>query len=400
MKKAYYRVRQAVMNIVIRILLKKNQKVISGEGSLVRVAGSLKKNGKKSVLVVTIPEFITWGTLDEFFKALEDNGVKLNLYAEVSSEPTVELVEKGVKLYREGKCDAIVAIGGGSVLDCAKAIGARITRPDKTIRDLRGTLKIRKKLPEFYAAPTTAGTGSETTAVFVITDTIDGTHYKYSVNDFCLVPEYAVLDPMLTRGLPPKVTAYTGMDALTHAVESYTNKWPSKYVKEKAITATKLIFENIYEAYEHGDNLKARENMLMGSYCAGVAFTTNFVGYVHAIAHGIGGLYGIPHGEANAIVLPYVLEAFGSSVYKSLGELGREVGIDGESDREIAGKFIEAIKDFNSRMGIASRVEALREEDFEELIKRAIKEANPLYPTPEIWGHDEFEKVLKALCNE
>ena len=258
-------------------------------------------------------------------------------------------------------------------------------------------LKINKTLPPFYAVPTTAGTGSEVTVASVVTDTIDGVHYKYAVSDPCLVPKCAVLDANLTTSLPPEITAATGMDALTHAVEAYTNRFASKFVQKNALDAVKMIYENLPIVYSDGKNVKARENMLLASYYAGVAFTNNFVGYVHAVAHALGALYGIAHGKANAIVLPYVMEQFGKPAQKKLSELAIAAGIPGETDGERAKNFIESIRKMNRDMNIPDKVEQLKESDFETIISRAMLEANPAYPVPTIWGKKDFEILLEKL---
>lgn len=393
--KVWYRIRQFFMSLAIRVLSREPE-VIKGSKSLEKIADSLAENKKKSVFIVTAPVFIEWGSLNGLLENLDKNGIKNVVFGEVATEPTVELVMKAYEIYKREGLEAIVAVGGGSVIDCAKAVGA-ISVTGKSIQKMRGVLKIRKTLPLFYAVPTTAGTGSETTAAAVISDTIDGTHYKYTLNDFCLTPKYAVLDPDLTLTVPAKITAATGLDALTHAVEAYTNRFASKLVKEKATDAISLIYKNLYTAYEEGSNIEARGNMLVGSFEAGVAFTRNFVGYVHAVAHAVGGLYGIAHGEANAIILPYVMEQFGEASYKELAELADYAGVSGKDTREKAVNFVESIKELNKKMNIPTVIAPLKKEDYEEIIKRALKEANPLYPCPVIWGHDDFVTLLNKL---
>jgi len=206
-----------------------------------------------------------------------------------------------------------------------------------------------------------------------------------------------VLDPELTCGLPPAITAVTGMDALTHAVEAYTNRFCSPKARKQALDAVKLIYENLLTAYENGSNLVARENMLLASYYAGMAINNNFIGYVHAIAHGIGGLYGVTHGKANAVIMPYVLEAFGKAAEPKLAKLAELVGLQGASEEEKAKAFIASIKELNAKMAIPDKIEELRERDFEVLVNRAVKEGNPTYPVPVIWEKKEFEEVLKWL---
>ncbi|MDD4200554.1 MAG: iron-containing alcohol dehydrogenase [Eubacteriales bacterium] len=386
-------------------MISREPELIKGCGSLLEIPGMLAAAGHSRVLVVTTQGFLRRGSLEPFFLALKDAGVRANIFSEVVPDPTIECVEKAVTAYVMENCQAVVAIGGGSVMDCAKAAAARVVQPDKQIREMKGLLKIHTKLPDLYGVPTTAGTGSEATAASVVTDTVNGRHYKYSLNDTCLIPKYAVLDPMLLLDLPPGITAETGMDALTHAVEAYTNKYPSKLVKNMAMDSVKLIYDNLPKAFKDGKNIEAREKMLLASYEAGVAFTNNYVGYVHAVAHGIGALYGMTHGKANAIILPYVMEQYGKSVEKTLAGLAVVAGIgtgtaDGvahNTDAKLAAAFIESIRMMNASFGIPEKIEELKEEDFELLIDRAISEANFTYPVPEIWGRANFRKLLYKL---
>lgn len=354
------------------------------------------------------------------------------LYTEVSPDPTVAEVEAAAECFFVSGCEAILAIGGGSVMDCAKVAGARTVRRDLPVRKMSGMLKIHKKLPLLLAVPTTAGTGSEVTLAAVITD--ETCHYKHAIMDYCLIPRYAFLDPGLSGSLPPDMTAYSGMDALTHAVEAYCNRFCSPKMKVHAKKAVRLIGANLLTAYREPANKAARMNMLTGSYEAGIAFTNAYVGYVHAIAHGIGGLYHVPHGEANAILLPKVLAAYGSAVYEPLARLERKVraawgkperevrmsgaeperevrmsgagmerkvcasgaedGNSKETDAVLAEAFIERIRRMNRSMGIPEQLAMLRKEDVPELAARALKEGNPNYPVPVIWEEEQMRAFL------
>jgi len=391
----YYRARQFCFSAFMYAAPLRDAKVISGAGSIYKIPELVKQEGAKKVLVVTTPGFIRRGSLVSFFESLTKAGLSYAVFSEVQPDPTTDCIEEAVALYRQEKCEVIVAIGGGSVIDCAKALGARVARPKKTIPQMAGLLKVLKRIPNIYAVPTTAGTGSEATAGAVITNASD--HYKFTVLDLCLVPRYAILDPELTVGLPASITAVTGMDALTHAVEAYTNRFCSPAAKKHAFRAVKLIYENLLTAYEDGSNIKARENMLLASYYAGMAINSNFIGYVHAIAHGVGGLYGVTHGMANAIIMPYVLEAFGAAASKKLANLAELVGISSGTEQEKAKAFIASIREMNQKMNIPNKVAELQEKDFKTLTSRAVKEGNPTYPVPVIWEEKEFEEVLKWL---
>lgn len=251
------------------------------------------------------------------------------------------------------------------------------------------------KLPPFFAVPTTAGTGSETTVAAVVSNT--QTHEKYAINDPCLRPKFAVLDPELTTGLPQKITSTTGLDALTHAVEAYIGKSNVPSTRDYAEKATKLIFENLETCYNDGKNVEARGQMLLASFYAGMAFTRAYVGYVHAIAHNLGGMYGIPHGLANAVILPHMLDEYGSAIYPQLAKLADIVGIQGQTVEEKAKGFIAEIKAMNERMAIPTGFEQIKDEDIPTIVERAMKEAHPLYPTPVIFDADRLTQIVKKL---
>ena len=373
---------------------------LSGDKSLNLVPDMLYVSGKKNVLIVTTAGTVKRGTLRTFCDNLAGKNIRYDIFSDVSPDPTVECAKACLKAYKDANAQAVIAIGGGSVMDCAKVAMALLVNPGKEVCKLKGLLKVRHRIPDLYAVPTTAGTGSETTAAAVITDTVNGLHIKYAVTDFKLIPRYAILDPSLTVGLPPSITAATGMDALTHAVEAYTNCFASDYVKTRATDAVKLIYQNLPDCYAGKADLKARENMLVASFLAGQAFTLNFVGYVHAIAHAVGALYGIPHGEANAIILPYVLEQFGAPVYAKLARLYEAAGLATATDNTDAGKaaaFIASIRKLNANMGISDKFEVLNPDDFELIADRALAEAVPAYPTPVIWTRHDFIKLLEKL---
>ena len=395
----FYRIRQFVFSRVLRLTERHVPQRIVGAGARFRLPELLKQAGLERILFVTTAGFIRRGTLDSLLKTLQEQGLTVALFDDVTPDPTVECVEQGTVQYREHACQAIVAVGGGSVMDCAKAIGARIARPRRPVRRMRGMLKVRRRIPPLYAVPTTAGTGSEVTAAAVITDTIQGTHYKDAVNDFCLIPKTAILDAELTLGLPPQLTAATGMDALTHAVEAYTNRFASRFVKQHAEMAVRMIFEALPKACRCGAEIEARETMLMASCYAGLAFTNNFVGYVHALAHAIGALYGVPHGQANAVLLVPVLREYGSSVQKPLAALAACIGVEAEP-AEAARIMLERIEALREEVGMPSRFPQLAAADYPEIIRRAMREANPDYPVPAIWRAEAFERVLRAVTEE
>lgn len=351
----------------------------------------LKKLGVTSLLLVTDKGLRGAGLTTPLEAMLKQSGISCSVYDNTRANPTTLNVEEAVLMYRENGCQAMIAFGGGSSMDCAKAVGARIAYPNKTLRQLGGTLHIFRKIPPLVAIPTTAGTGSEVTVTAVITDTV--TNHKYTMNSFPLIPRYAVLDPAVTCTLPPSLTATTGMDALTHAVEAYIGRSTTKETRRLALTATGLVFRNVEKACRDGNDHTARSNMLRASYLAGEAFTKSYVGYVHAVAHSLGGQYNIPHGLANAVLLPIVLEHYGKTVYKKLHELGVAAGVTTENvSHETGAKdFIRAIRALNRRMNIPEALSGIREEDIPMMARHADREANPLYPVPMLMDRKELE---------
>ena len=335
--------------------------------------------------------------LDNLLEALDAAQIQYALYDGVAPNPTDVQVEEGVALYRKHRCQAMIAFGGGSAMDCAKVIGARIVRPHKSVRRMQGLLRVLHPIPTVYAVPTTAGTGSETTIAAVITEY--KTHHKASITDLSLMPKYAVLDPELTVGLPPHVTATTGMDALCHAVEAYTNNtYNTKLERELCRKAVKLIYDNLYQVYQDGSNLQARQNMQRAAFYAGRAFTRGSVGYVHAIGHTLSGLYGTPHGLAMATLLPLVMRQFGLAAEEKLAELCDVCGIAVEENTTAAKAeaFLCWIEDMKEKMNIP-RYPDIKAGDIDQIVDWAYKEGNPLYPVPVVWSKDEFKRFILSL---
>ena len=388
-EKIYCRMFQTGFRIAIPVLPYRNPEVLASEQEITNVL--LQKN-IFSVLVVTDESLHRLGLLEPLKEALDKAGVKYTVYDKTVANPTVANVEEARVLYLENRCEALIGFGGGSPMDCAKAVGARIAKPKQSIAKMKGILRIHKRLPLFIAVPTTAGTGSETTLAAVITD--DETRHKFPINDFSLIPQYAALMPEVTKGLPPFITATTGMDALTHAVEAYIGRSTTKETREYALEATRLIFGNIEKVYNNGTDMEARKNMLYASFLAGKAFSKSYVGYCHAVAHSLGGKYNTPHGLANAVLLPYVLEAYDKTVYRKLKQLAVAAGLVKEEaeDADAAKLFIGKIRALNKTMGIPSKLSGICKEDIPELAAHAAKEGNPLYPVPKLMDAKELER--------
>lgn len=395
-EKMYCRVFQFCFRAVLPLLPYRDPMVLASEEDIVTV---LKKKGCSTVLIVTDESLHGLGLLEKLKTALDLAELAYVVYDKTVANPTVANVEEARKMYIEKGCNAVIGFGGGSPMDCAKAVGARIAKPKKSIPKMKGVLKVRKRLPLFIAVPTTAGTGSETTLAAVITD--GETRHKFPINDFSLIPQYAALMPEVTRGLPPFMTATTGMDALTHAVEAYIGRSTTRETRKYALEATRLIFENIEKVYINGNDIEARKNMLYASFLAGKAFSKSYVGYCHAIAHSIGGNYNTPHGLANAVLLPWVLEAYESSIYRKLKNLAMAGGLveANVSDEDAAKCFIEKVRVLNKRMGIPEKLPEIMKEDIPKLAVHAAREGNPLYPVPRLMNAEELEKIYQKISN-
>ena len=397
LKKCWYRIYQKVLFLAMCFMNWKEPELLEGEGAVLKLPKFIKDKGINKVLVVTDKGLMNLHILDPLFEELKAQGMEYVVYDGVQPNPTIPSIEECKDVYIKNNCQGIIAFGGGSPMDCAKAAGARVVKPKQSVRKMRGYLKVGKKLPPFFAVPTTAGTGSETTLAAVVSD--PETHEKNVIADMPLRPKYAVLDPALTIGLPPHITSTTGMDAYTHAIESYIGKSNVKSTIRYAEEAAKIIHENLEKAYFDGKDMEARKNMLKGSYLAGAAFTRAFVGYVHAIAHNLGGLYNTPHGLANAVILPYVLEWYGKAAYPKLAKLADIVGItkEGMTVEEKGKAFIEDIRRMNKVMNIPEKFDFIKEEDIPTLVSRALKEGNPGYPVPKIIDAKEMEKIIRSI---
>ena len=395
----FCRVFQFIFNLAARVLPWRKAVPVEGPGSIEKIPEILRE------LKVTKPLLVTGGTSVKKLSVrvteiLAKAGIPYSVFSAVEANPSVNTVDSIQRLYFEEACDGFIAMGGGSPMDAAKAAAARAARPEKSVNRLGGLLKVMKKIPPFIAIPTTAGTGSETTIAALITDT--ETHHKYAIMDLNLIPRYAILDPELTTSLPPAITAATGMDALTHAVEAYLCwTYNTRESKQFALDAVKIIFENLEKAYADGNSIEARQAMLLASYKAGFAFTRAGVGNVHAIAHTLGGLYNVAHGLANAVILPKVLDDYGKPAYKKLARLAHAAGLlaetDAKTNAEKARIFIDAIYAMNKRMGIPCAFDCIKSEDIPQMIKWASRESNPIYPVPVIYGKKRFRKIIESL---
>lgn len=393
-KKAYYRTYQGIMKLLIPFMPYREPQILSSTDDIPHVL--IEKN-VNNVILVTDAGLTKLGLYNDLVNTLKSNNIECIVFDKTVPNPTISNIEDALTEYKKNHCEAIIAFGGGSPMDCAKALGARVACPKKSVQKMKGLLKVKKELPLLIAVPTTAGTGSETTVAAVITD--EKTHYKYAINDFCLIPKYAVLDARLTIGLPKGVTSTTGLDALTHAIEAYIGRSSTKKTRKLSLEAIKTIFENIKEVYDNPSNITAREKMLNASYKAGVAFTISYVGYVHAIAHSLGGKYGIAHGLANAIILPYVLQFYGKSIYKKSKRICVYCNLAKNTDSEefCFNKLIATILSYNEYMNIPNHIPEINSDDIPTLVNNAIKEANPLYPVPRLADKQQLSSLYYKI---
>ena len=387
---------QTVLCLAMPVLPYRDPKILR---SAAEVPAELQSRGVERVLLVTDGGLYALGKTEPLERCLEEAGITCAVYHDTVANPTVHNVEEARALYLDHDCQALIGFGGGSAIDCAKAVGARIARPGKPVSRMRGILRVLRPIPPLVAIPTTSGTGSEVTLATVITDSDRG--HKFPINDFALIPRVAVLDVENTRTLPPAMTASTGMDALTHAVEAYIGRSTTAATRADALEATRLIFANLERAYQNGDDLDARENMLTAAFLAGRAFSKSYVGYIHAVAHSLGGRYNIPHGLANAVLLPVVLEAYGPCIHEKLHQLAVAAGLSqpGEARAESAGKFIAAVRGLNRRMGIPETLEGIQEADIPLLARHAAQEANPLYPVPVLMDAGALEQFYYKVAD-
>lgn len=393
----YCRAFQLVFRAALPILPYRQPTPLS---SLQDIASLLRQNEIRSILLIADAGVRRLGLTAALEEALLREHIVFSVYEQSTPNPTIDDVEQARAQYLLTNAKAIVTIGGGSAMDCAKVVGARIARPKLPVKKMRGLLRILRRTPLLIAVPTTAGTGSETTLAAVITDA--ETHHKYPINDFALIPDYAVLDESLTLGLPPQITAATGMDALTHAIEAYIGRSTTPFTRTMAQEAVRLIIKYLRTACKDGGNMHARKQMLRASYCAGIAFSRSYVGYVHGIAHSLGGQYGMAHGLTNAIILPHMLRLYGPAITHKLASLAREAGLAPRdaNNSEAVNRLIEWIEETNRDFGIPAGIPQICEEDIPRMARLAARECNPLYPVPVLMNRKELEAVYRQLMHK
>lgn len=394
----FYRFLKMFMKPVSRVIAVPRPILFVGPDSALRLCDLIASSGYRRVLIATDSILAGLGLIEPLRGRMIAHGVDVVVFDGIIPDPTDDVLERGNAAVRAHGSDAILAVGGGSSIDAAKVIAAMATT-GKSPRKLVGMLKVSKPPLPLYAIPTTAGTGSEVTVAAVVTDPVK--HEKAAVIDPKLVPLAAALDPVMMKGMPKPITAATGMDALTHAIEAYINRWPHPETPALCVSAVQLIFANLPRAYENGDDLEAREAMALASLYAGLAFTKAYVGYVHAFSHKLGGTYGVPHGLCNAIVLPFVLDFVQDSDYarSRLAELALAIGAgaEGESPEVLAQRFVDRVRALNVMLGVPKEIAALQASDLNEVARAAMIEASRDYPVPKSMTLGEAEAVLRKM---
>ena len=394
-----YRLKQIILKLLLIMVPFPKPIQFLGSGSSLEMCKAIQQMGIKKVLIVTDAMLTKLGVFDPVKQKLEELGIEYLVYDGVEPNPSIQQIEAGLDMYKSNQCDGLLAIGGGSSLDAAKVIAARATHPKKTIRKMDGLFKLRGGIDPLFVIPTTAGTGSEVTIAAVVSD--PDNKRKFAIMDPKLMPEMCALDGTLQTGLPPHITAATGMDAMTHAVEAFISRNALPYTDRQALAAVKLIVENLPKVMADGNDLEARSNMAIASFYAGLAFTAAGVGYVHAIAHNFGAYYHTPHGLANAIVLPYVLDFSKPACTDRLAILARTAGLDtgGLSDEQLADEFIAHIRKMCSDFDIPNKLDALKQEDIPGIAKAACKEAHWTYAVPRYMPKKDMQQFLGQILS-
>ena len=370
LKKIYCRIFQKCFHVAIPLLPYREPELIRGFAG---VPGVLAEKKISRVMLVTDPGVYGLGLTEPLEDLLKAAGIFVSVYKDTVANPTSANVEEARRQYLQDQCQGLIAFGGGSSMDCAKGIGARLARPGKSLARMEGILKVMRRLPLLIAIPTTAGTGSETTLAAVITDA--DTHHKYAINDFFLIPDYAVLEPEITAGLPPQLTATTGMDALTHAIEAYVSTLNCPFTDPLALQAIEMVLDYLPASYNL--NMEAREQMHYAQCLAGMAFSNALLGIVHSMAHKTGAAFStghIPHGCANAIYLPYVIKynAKDKVAASRYAEIARRMGLPGTSEKALINSLCAKIDEFNAKMNIPKTLKefGINEEEFKEKLDK------------------------------
>ena len=399
LKVAGYRNVQRALRQVVKTLPFPRPTLFNGPGSSLQLCDAIADMQIRRVLIVTDTVLLGLGLLDRITGRLEARGVTCVIYDGVLPDPDYRQVEAGLAILHERHCEGVLAVGGGSSIDCAKVIAALATNP-KPVRKLAGMFRVFKPILPLFAIPTTAGTGSEVTVAAVVSDPVS--HEKTPVMDPKLVPQAAALDGELMLGLPRAITAATGMDALTHAIEAYLSENALPDTDTYALAATRLIMTHLPIVMTDARNLTSRQELALASYYAGLAFTRAGVGYVHAIAHQFGTRYHTPHGLANAIALPWVLEYNRDACATRMARLAQVSGLSqGQGTHgELADRLIAHIRALKQQFNLPETLDSLQAADIPAIARAALKEAHTTYAVPRYMNHRACEQLLRKMLPE
>lgn len=385
------------LRVIGKVLSLPRPLVLFGEGSAVRLCDSIADQGHRRVLIITDTVLEQLGVVAPLEQALKAREVTVALFTGIKPDPTFDIVEAGLKATRAMKADALLVVGGGSAIDAGKVI-ALAASTGKTPRQLVGVLKGRQPSLPLFVVPSTSGTGSEASVAAVISDS--ETHVKALVVDTALVPTAAALDPLITRGMPASITAETGVDALTHALEGWMSGFANAQTDAYNRTATRLILENLETACREPQNIAARDAMALASHYAGLCLSTSAIGYVHAIAHQLGARYGVPHGRANAMVLPHVLDFNLHACRKKLAQLSRELGLaaSGSSDAAASALLAARVQELLDRLPLQRSGAMIQRGDYERIATDALTEAHGMYAVPRYMDEADVFRVLDGVA--
>ncbi len=396
---AVAKTRAKVLKVFSYVIPVRRPMLFVGESSCEELCDMLISEGNTHVFIVTDSVLNKLGIPAKVTDYLDTKNIRYKLYDGVTPDPTFKVIEEGLRQSLEAECDSIIAIGGGSVIDAAKMI-AMSQGNNCQPQQLIGILKARKPSVPLYCVPTTAGTGSEATLGAVVSD--DTTHQKSLSIDPRMVPLAAAIDPVIMKGMPAHITADTGIDVLTHALEAWMSANASVETDYYAASAVKSVMHYLPLAYKDGGDLKAREEMGIAAHYGGIAFNKAGLGYVHAIAHQLGAYYGIPHGRANAIVLPYVLDVNRDASKKRLASLAKKTGMIKNdqtigSDSNITDDFITQVVDLINSLNINPMVKGMKTSDFDSIAKAAAKEVSDTYAVPTYLSASEIKEILMQI---
>ncbi len=396
---AVAKTRAKVLKAISYVIPIRRPMLFVGEAACNELCDMLINEGNTNVFIVTDAVLNKLGIPAKVTDYLDAKNISYHVYDGITPDPTFNVVEEGLRQSIAANCDAIIAIGGGSVIDAAKMIAMSQGNKCKP-QQLIGILKARKPSAPLYCVPTTAGTGSEATLGAVISD--DKTHQKALSIDPRMVPLAAAIDPIIMKGMPAHITADTGIDVLTHALEAWMSANASVETDYYAASAVKSVMHYLPLAYKDGGNLKAREEMGIAAHYGGIAFNKAGLGYVHAIAHQLGAYYSIPHGRANAIVLPYVLDVNRKASKQRLAALAKRTGMvaDGQAghgDKEIADHLIVQVRALIANLNIDPTVSGMQASDFDDIAKAAAKEVSDTYAVPTYLSAAEIKEILTKI---